>query len=143
MQPHTPEQFPAAYAAAVLDQNAAAFLALYTPDARVFDTWGVWVYEGTAARQASIEAWLGSLGDERVQVRFENVHTTTTATLAVLTATCRYAAIGPDGRELRAMHNRLTWALTCEAGQWHIAHEHTSAPIGFGDLRAILSRDAA
>ena len=55
-----------AYKAAVHDRNVDAFLRLYDPEARVFDTWGVWSYEGVAARRGAIEQWFASLGAERV-----------------------------------------------------------------------------
>ena len=38
-----------AYAAAVLAKDANAFLSLYAPEVRVFDTWGVWSYEGASS----------------------------------------------------------------------------------------------
>ncbi|MES1195179.1 MAG: DUF4440 domain-containing protein, partial [Opitutus sp.] len=50
------------YTRAVLEKNAAAFLALYDPATRVFDTWGAWSFEGVAARRKVIEEWFGSLG---------------------------------------------------------------------------------
>jgi hypothetical protein len=39
------------------------------------------------------------------------------------------------------MQNRLTWALTRREGALKIVHEHTSAPVGFDDLKAILRRE--
>jgi hypothetical protein len=58
----------------------------------------------------------------------------------VLTTTGRYAAISADGLEIRSMQNRFTWALQRKDGAWSIVHEHTSVPIGFGDLKGILQR---
>ena len=142
MDRHTPMAVLAAYQAAVFERDATAFLRLYAPDARVFDTWGVWSYEGTAARRASIEGWFSSLGDERVAVTFEDVHVVAVDAMAVLTATGRYAAQAPDGAALRAMQNRFTWALALAGGAWSIVHEHTSAPIGFGDLKGMLQKPA-
>lgn len=145
MEPGKPEHLLDLYRHAVRDQDPEAFLALYHPEARVFDTWNTWAFEGSAARRPAIEGWLGSLGEERVEVTFEDVQVVADATLALLTATGRYAAISPQGEELRAMQNRFTWGLRRDAdggGAWRIVHEHTSTPLG-GDLKGILQREAA
>jgi uncharacterized protein (TIGR02246 family) len=138
----TPTQILEAYKAAVYDRDVEAFLRLYDEDARVYDTWGVWSYEGTAARREVVEKWFSSLGNERVKVSFDRVQMTVDQGLALLTATGRYAAVSPEGVELRFMQNRLTWALKPREGSWSIIHEHTSAPIG-QDLLAILQRGDA
>lgn len=143
MNTSTPMAVLEAYRAAVYDRNADAFLALYHPDARVYDTWGVWVYEGTAARQSAIADWFSGLGDERVEVSFDSVQVTEESHLAVLTATGRYTAMASDGQALRSMENRFTWALQRDGGGWFILHEHTSTPIGFNDLKGILQRSEA
>ena len=128
------------YTRAVHEKNVAAFLALYHPAARVFDTWGVWSYEGEAARRKVIEQWFSSLGEERVAVTFDRVQATATGELATLTARVIYAAISPAGVELRRMQNRLTWVLQPSGDAWQIIHEHTSVPIG-SDLKGILAHD--
>jgi ketosteroid isomerase-like protein len=52
---------------------------------------------------------------------------------AAVSAFTSYAAVSPDGSELRSMNNRLTWILRRDAeGSWKIVHEHTSAPTGEG-----------
>jgi uncharacterized protein (TIGR02246 family) len=137
----TPAAVLEAYKAAVYDRSAEAFLRLYDSAARVYDTWGVWSYEGIGARRKSIEGWFSSLGEERVEVSFDEVQVAVDQELAVLSATGRYAAIGADGVELRSMQNRFTWALKRKDGHWSIFHEHTSTPIGFSDLKGILQRE--
>jgi uncharacterized protein (TIGR02246 family) len=139
----TPTDILDAYKAAVYDRSTVAFLRLYSPDARVYDTWGVWSYEGTESRRKAIEGWFSSLGEERVKVSFDEVQVTVDQELAVLTATGRYAAISTDGAELRSMQNRFTWALKRKGDSWSIVHEHTSTPIGFSDLKGILERGDA
>ncbi len=139
----TPQQLLAAYTAAVLARDVAAFMRLYADDVRVFDTWGVWSYEGSAAWRQMIEGWFGSLGDERVRVGFDGVRITAGAEMAGLSATVTYAGLSPEGQELRAMNNRLTWLLQRREGRWQVLHEHTSAPVGFEDMKAILQRSAA
>ena len=44
------------------------------------------------------------------------------------------------GAALRAMQNRITWGLRESGHVFRIAHEHTSAPLGFEDSKAILTR---
>jgi uncharacterized protein (TIGR02246 family) len=130
-----------AYVRAVFEKDAEAFLGLYSHDARVFDTWGVWSYEGVSERRKVIEEWFSSLGEERVKVTIDRVQVVGTAELITLSARVTYAALSASGGELRAMQNRLTWALKAEKGLWKIAHEHTSVPIGFNDLRGILKHE--
>jgi len=139
----TPEAMLEAYKTAVHDRNAESFLGLYAADARVFDTWATWSYEGTALRRPAIEGWFSSLGEERVQVTFDDVQVIASGELAVLTATGRYAAISPSGVELRSMENRITWGLGRRGQAWVIQHEHTSTPIGPSDLKGILRRTGA
>jgi uncharacterized protein (TIGR02246 family) len=138
----TTAQMLDAYKTAVHDRNVSAFMDLYAPDAQVFDTWAVWSYESNDARRPTIEEWFGSLGTDRVKVSFEDVQATTGPELAVVTAIGTYAAISPEGVELRSMQNRFTWVLRNEAGIWKIIHEHTSMPIGFPDAKAIFHREA-
>jgi ketosteroid isomerase-like protein len=126
-----------AYARAVYGKDAESFLALYHPEARVFDTWAVWSFEGPVERRKVVEKWFSSLGDERVRVAFDRGSGAVADGLATLSARATYAAISAAGAELRSMQNRLTWVLRGEKDSWRIIHEHTSVPIG-GDLKGIL-----
>ncbi len=128
------------YAAAVLAKDVEAFMRLYQPTVRVFDAWGVWLYEGAPAWQIAVEGWFASLGAERVRVSFSDVQTVAEQTLATVSAVVTYAAESATGEPLRAMQNRLTWVLRETGHVFRIAHEHTSAPIGFEDFKAILAR---
>lgn len=130
------------YKAAVLAKDVEAFMRLYDPDIRVFDAWGVWSYEGSAAWRVAVEGWLGSLGLENVKVSFDDVQTTAGRELTLISAIVNYASVSARGEPLRAMQNRITWALRLTGHVWRIVHEHTSAPIGFNDSKAILQRDA-
>jgi ketosteroid isomerase-like protein len=51
-----------------------------------------------------------------------------------------YKGLSAEGRGLRAMHNRLTWALKQENSAWKIVHEHTTAPVDFKSSKVILQR---
>ena len=126
------------YAAAVFAKDVGAFVRLYDPRVRVFDAWGVWSYEGLEAWQRAVEAWLSSLGAERVKVTFADVQTSGTAECAIVT----YASLSAEGAQLRAMQNRMTWGLKTSGHVLRIVHEHTSAPVGFEDMKAILVRES-
>lgn len=128
------------YKSAVYAKDVAAFMKLYDPKVRVFDTWGVWSYEGAQSWQLAIEAWFSSLGTEKTQVSFDEVQTSGDADFAVVSAIVTYAALSAQGEHLRAMQNRLTWALKTSGHVLRIVHEHTSAPVGFEDMKAILLR---
>ena len=113
---------------------------LYHPAVRVFDTWGVWLYDGAPAWRIAVEGWFASLGSERVRASFAEVQTSAEHGLAVVSAIVTYAAESAQGEVLRSMQNRLTWVLRESGHVFRIAHEHTSAPIGFEDAKAILAR---
>jgi len=128
------------YKSAIYAKDAAALIRLYDPKARVFDTWGVWSYEESASWQSAVEAWFTSLGTERVKVAFDDVQTSGDADFAVVSAIVTYAGQSAQGEQRRPMQNRLTWALKTSGHVLRIIHEHTSAPVGFDDAKAILQR---
>ncbi|MDB5873645.1 MAG: uncharacterized protein JWQ07_3087 [Ramlibacter sp.] len=130
------------YKAAVLAKNAETFMHLYDPKVRVFDTWGIWSYEGALAWRIAVEGWFTSLRDESVRVTFEDVKIISEPSFASMSAFATYAAFSAQGQELRAMQNRISWVLRPSGHVLRIVHEHTSAPIGFEDAKAILKREA-
>jgi len=128
------------YESAVLAKDVVAFMRLYDPGVRVFDAWGVWSHEGSEAWQRAVEGWFTSLGTERVKVRFDDVQSTVARDMAMVSAVVTYAGVSAEGEPLRAMQNRLTWVLRTSGHVLRIVHEHTSAPLGFDDSKAILQR---
>ena len=128
------EQLLNAYAHAVRAKDVDAFVGLYADDVRTFDLWEEWTYDGKDALRGMVADWFGSLpDDEEVAIRFDDVRTQTGDDVAAVSAFTTFAALSPDGTELRSMNNRLTWVLRKNAdGAWKIAHEHTSAPAGEG-----------
>jgi ketosteroid isomerase-like protein len=132
----------ASYQAAVLARDVDAFMRLYDPKVRVFDAWGVWSYEGAPAWQIAVEGWFTSLGNDKVKVSFDAVQSAGSAELAMVSAVVTYASLpaGGSGEPTKAMHNRLSWVLRTSGHVLRIVHEHTSAPIGFEDMKAILQR---
>ena len=129
------------YKSAVLAKNADTLMHLYDPEVRVFDAWGTWSYEGAAAWRVAIEGWFTSLGSETVKVAFEDVKMLNGQGFASMSAIVTYAAISAQGHELRAMQNRISWVLKTSGHVLRIIHEHTSAPVGFEDAKAILQRE--
>ena len=128
------------YKAAVFAKDVEAFMRLYDPKVRIFDAWGIWSYEGAASWQMAVEAWFTSLGAEKVKVSFDEVQVSGSPDFAVVSAIVTYAGLSAQGEPLRAMQNRLTWALKTSGHVLRIIHEHTSAPLGFEDMKAILQR---
>jgi ketosteroid isomerase-like protein len=113
---------------------------LYDPSARVFDAWGVWSYETLAAWQIAIEGWFASHPQDRFVVTFDAVRSSSTPAFASVSAIVTYAMVSKEGSPLNSMQNRLSWVLRTSGHVPRIVHEHTSAPIGFDDQKAILKR---
>lgn len=130
------------YKSAVLARDVEAFMRLYDPGVRVFDTWGVWSYDGAESWRRAVDAWFTSLGAERVKVTFEDVRSTLGRDVAIVSAIVTYAGVSAQGEPLRAMQNRITWGLKTIGHVPRIVHEHTSAPVGFDDTKAILQRQS-
>ena len=128
------------YKAAIYAKDVEAFMRLYDQKVRVFDAWGVWSYDNAEAWQRTVESWFNSLGIERVKVSFDEVVLSEARDSAIVTAIVTYAGVSPEGSTLRTMQNRLTWVLRTRGHVLRIVHEHTSAPIGFEDQKAILQR---
>lgn len=128
------------YKAAIYAKDVEAFMRLYDQKVRVFDAWGVWSYDNAEAWQRTVESWFNSLGIERVKASFDEVVLSEGRDSAIVTAIVTYAGVSPEGSTLRTMQNRLTWGLRTRGHVLRIVHEHTSAPIGFEDQKAILQR---
>ena len=128
------------YKAAVYAKDVPALMRLYDPKVRVFDTWGNWSYEGAASWQMAVEAWFTSLGAEKVKVSIDEVQASGSSDFAAVSAIVTYAGLSAEGVQLRAMQNRLSWVLKTSGHVLRVIHEHTSAPVGFEDMKAILHR---
>jgi ketosteroid isomerase-like protein len=132
-----------AYRQAVFDQDTDAFMRLYHPGVRVFDSWEVWSYENADDRRKSVHGWLSTLGEDRVRVTAEDVQVWGERPMLVASAVFGYAAFSSAGVELRSMQNRLTWVLRPDVLGWKIVHEHTSLPVRGEDAKAIFKREQA
>jgi ketosteroid isomerase-like protein len=131
------------YESAVFKKDVDALMRIYDPDVRVFDAWGVWTYEGAEAWRRAVEGWFTSLGAERVKVTFDEVNSLRGKDVSALNAIVTYASLSAEGVQQRAMQNRITWVLRTVGHVPRIVHEHTSAPLGFEDMKAILVRHNA
>ena len=60
--------------------------------------------------------------------------------MAVVSAVVTYTAESVQGESLRSMQNRMASVFRESGHVFRIAHEHTSAPLGFEDSKAILTR---
>ena len=80
------------------------------------------------------------MGAEKVKVSFADVQVAGTDEFASLSAVVTYAAVSARDEPLRVMQNRLTWVMKTSGHVMRVIHEHTSAPIGFEDMKAILER---
>jgi ketosteroid isomerase-like protein len=118
-----------AYKSAVFAKDLEAFIALYHPEVCVLDLWAKWSYRGVNAWRTAVTEWFGSLGTERVIVDMDVLQSFATDGLVVVSAFAVYKGVSAEGKDLRAMRNRLTWALTPSPAAWKIVHEHTSAPL--------------
>lgn len=112
---------------------------LYDPAVRVFDAWGFWLYEGAPAWRVAVE---GVAPGRRFKVAFDEVAAVSTPLFASVSAVVTYAVVSAQGEPLNAMQNRLTWVLKTRGHVLRIVHEHTSAPVGFEDQKALLQRPA-
>lgn len=135
-----PTQILQAYADAVYARDAEALLALYHPHVTVYDMWEHWQYDGQQQWRGMIEGWFASLGDERVQVTFDDIRSTVTPEMALVHAFVTYAGLNASGERLRAMNNRITLTLTPGETGWLILHEHSSAPADFETGKVNLHR---
>jgi ketosteroid isomerase-like protein len=129
-----------AYCKAVYDRDVAAFMALYDPGVRVFDAWATWEYEGADAWSSAVKGWFSSLRDERVNATFDATRSVGAEEAFVTSSTVTYAGLSATGEPLRSMQNRMTWGVCITDGFPRVVHEHTSAPIGFENMKAILQK---
>ena len=135
------EQMLAEYAESVRAKDVDRFMALYSEDVQVFDMWGRWSYDGAASWREMAAEWFGSLGDDHVAVEFDDVQNVVGDEVAIAHAFVAYKGLSAEGEELRAMNNRMTWALRRHpGGAWQVVHEHSSAPADFETGKVQLRR---
>lgn len=134
----TIEEFFPKYKEAVWHKDAPALLKLYSDKLVAFDMWDHGFYGSLEEWSPEIENWLGTLGDERVQVDFENIKTYQSNTKGFASAYIKFQALNPEGKVLRGMINRISVGFSKEKDQWQVVHQHISAPVSSNDLVAVL-----
>ena len=134
------ERMLEAYAAAARAKDVNALVALYAEDVVLFDAWESWSTRGVDAWRGAVQTWFANAGDDTIAVTFDELDERVAGDGAVAHMVVRYAAEGPDGAELRALENRMTWALARRDGAWRVVHEHSSAPAQFATGTIAYSR---
>lgn len=137
--PQPVSQFLEAYQKTVLNKDLEAFMRLYDESLQVFDMWGPdWESIGLAPWRALTEEWFSSLGEEKVAVTFEKVLGSEQNGTAYFSAFVKFAALSPENKVLRFLHNRMTGILVLKNGEWKMVHQHTSGPINPETLKVAL-----
>ncbi|UII23577.1 YybH family protein [Fulvivirga ligni] len=135
---NNPQDFFTIYSKAAWNKDVGEMTALYHDDVIIFDMWNDAYSIGIEAWSEVIKDWLGSLGEERVKVIFEQVKVRGNESTAFASALIGFQAISKDDNVIRSMKNRVTVGFVYENGAWKVAHQHTSSPIN-SELKAILS----
>ena len=127
----SPDTFFDTYTQAVSSLEPSTLLALYSEDARVFDSMAPDEYADKAAWAEMVEEWLGGLREGTATVRDGQV--IESDDLAVLTGHVTYAGVLEDGEDVE-VECRITLVLEKVGDTWTIVHEHTSVPIDMEDM---------
>lgn len=114
--------FLQAYAEVAKAKDADTFVGLYAPESLVFDAWDQTEYRGLDAWAGMIRGWFGSLGDESVEVRCEDVQATVGQVVAFASTMVNYEGISAEGKKLRSMTNRLTVGFRKTVNRWDVLH---------------------
>ena len=131
------EDFFTMYKQFAWDKDVEGMVALYHDKVVIFDMWKEGYRTGLTQWSITIKNWLGSLGEEKVNVIFEMIDIHEGDDVAFGTALITYQAISVDNTIIRSMKNRISLGFSKESDVWKVVHQHTSAPIN-SDLEAIL-----
>lgn len=133
-----PQDFFTIYKQSAWDKDIKSMIGLYDDNVVIFDMWALGYLTGIKDWSVVIKDWLGSLGDEKVNVTFEMIEVHEGETAGFGSALITYQAISIDNTILRSMRNRITVGFIKEKDEWKVRHQHTSAPIN-SELGAILN----
>jgi ketosteroid isomerase-like protein len=133
----TPRDFFTIYKQSAWDKDSENMIRLYDEKVVIFDMWMHGYQNGLATWSVVIKDWLGSLGEEKVNVIFEMIEVREGDNVGFASALINYQAVSADQDILRSMKNRITIAFIRQGDKWKVVHQHTSAPID-SDLKAIL-----
>jgi ketosteroid isomerase-like protein len=134
----SPQDFFTIYKQSAWDKDTKSMIALYHDNVVIFDMWNQGYQTGLTEWSNVIKNWLGSLGDEKVNVIFEmtEIHESNDAGFG--SALITYQAISTSNTILRSMKNRVTLGFIKQEDEWKVVHQHTSAPIN-SNLEGILN----
>ena len=134
----SPQDFFTIYKQSAWDKDTKSMIALYHDNVVIFDMWDQGYQTGLTEWSNVIKTWLGSLGDEKVNVIFEmtEIHESNDAGFG--SALITYQAISTSNTILRSMKNRVTLGFIKQEDEWKVVHQHTSAPIN-SNLEGILN----
>lgn len=125
------------YKQSAWEKDTERMIGLYDDNVVIFDMWQEGYQTGLAEWSIAIKDWLGSLGEENVNVIFEMIEIHEGDNIGFGSALITFQAISIDNIILRSMKNRITLGFIKEKVLWKVVHQHTSAPIN-SDLEAIL-----
>jgi ketosteroid isomerase-like protein len=132
------QEFFSSYKQFAWEKDINGMIGLYDDHVMIFDMWVQGYQKGLTEWSGVITEWLGSLGEERVNVTFEMIETNEGGDIGFGSALVTYQAIAPDRTVIRSMKNRVTIGFRKENSQWKVIHQHTSCPIT-PNLEAILN----
>ena len=127
------------YQTSAWHKDTAAMIDLYDKQVVIFDMWDQGFHSDLSDWTKSIEDWFGSLGNEKVKVKFEMIKINQSGSVGFASALIQYQAISSDGVVLRSMKNRITLGFSKFEEGWKVIHQHTSAPISSNDLTGVLN----
>jgi ketosteroid isomerase-like protein len=132
------EEFFSIYKQSAWEKDTESMTGLYDDNVVIFDMWEKGFQKGLEEWSIVIQDWLGSLGEEKVNVIFEMIEIHEGDKVGLGSAVITYQAISLDNTILRSMRNRITLGFVKKKDGWKVVHQHTSSPIN-SELEAILS----
>jgi ketosteroid isomerase-like protein len=132
------QDFFTIYKQSAWEKDTDSMIELYDDNVVIFDMWNQGYQIGLPEWSIVIKDWLGSLGEEKVNVIFEMIKIQEGDIAGFANALISFQAISIDNTIIRSMKNRITLGFIKEKDQWKVVHQHTSAPIN-SDLEAILN----
>jgi ketosteroid isomerase-like protein len=134
----TLQDFFTIYKQSAWEKDVERMIGLYADDVVIFDMWEKGYQTGLSEWSVVIKDWLGTLGEERVNVNFEKIEIHESEKIAFGSALITFQAISNDVTILRSMKNRITVGFVKDKEEWKVIHQHTSAPIN-SDLKPIFN----
>lgn len=123
-----PETLVDRYTAAIEAVDKDAMLALYAPEARVFDMTMPWEHRGREDFGVKLDEWFSHMRGIKTEAIVWDIEVRATDEMALLTMMIGYYDTNEQGKR-DGMNNRLTWVAVPAGDDWLIVHEHTSAPL--------------